>query len=106
MMVAGLLQEQTRQNIDKVPGIADMPVLGTLARSRDYLNGQTELVMIVSAYLVSPTGAGGLQTPADGLRIASDPETVLLGKLNSAYKAPPEATAGRTYQGPFGHVID
>jgi pilus assembly protein CpaC len=106
LMMAGLLQEQTRQNIDKVPGLADVPILGSLARSRDYLTNQTELVIIVSAYLTQPTSRDRLQTPADGLRIASDPETVLLGKLNSAYKAPPEANAGRTYQGPFGHVID
>lgn len=106
LMMAGLLQEQTRQNIDKVPGIGDMPILGSLARSRDYLTNQTELVIIVSAYLTTPTGREGMQTPADGLRIASDPETILMGKLNSAYKAQPEANAGRTYQGPFGHVID
>lgn len=106
LMMAGLLQEQTRQNIDKVPGIGDIPVLGPLARSRDYITNQTELVVIVSAYLTKPTSKDQLQTPADGLRIASDPETILLGKLNSAYDAPPEANTGRTFQGPFGHVID
>lgn len=106
MMIAGLLQEQTRQNIDKIPGIADVPVLGALARSRDFLNNETELVIIVTAYLTGPTSPKTLQTPADGLRIASDSETILLGKLNTAYQAPPEATEGRTYQGPFGHVIE
>lgn len=106
MMIAGLLHEQTRQNIDKVPGIDAVPVLGALARSRDFLNNETELVVIVTAYLTGPTDPSKLQTPADGLRVASDAETVLLGKLNTAYKAPPGATEARTYQGPFGHVID
>ncbi len=106
MMVAGLLQEQTRQNIDKIPGVADMPVIGPLARSRDYINNQTELVIIVTAYLTTSTSRDKLQTPADGLRIASDAETMFFGKLNTAYKVRPEATQGRTYQGPYGHVID
>jgi len=106
MMIAGLLQEQTRQNIDKVPGIDNVPILGVLARSRDFLNNETELVIIVTAYLTGSTSPDKMQTPADGLRIASDAETILLGKLNTAYKAPAGATEERTYQGPFGHVIE
>jgi pilus assembly protein CpaC len=106
IMMAGLLQESTQQNIDKVPGIADVPVLGALARSRDFINNETELVIIATVNLVSPTSRGKLQTPSDGLRIASDMETILLGKLNSANSTPPEATEGRSYEGPFGYVID
>jgi pilus assembly protein CpaC len=109
--IAGLLQETTRQNIDKVPGVADMPVLGALARSRDFLNNETELVIIVTAYLVNQVRPDQLQTPADGLRIASDSETNLLGRLNHAYKAPAEPTVTaapppRSYEGPIGHVIE
>jgi pilus assembly protein CpaC len=106
MMIGGLLGETTRQNIDKVPGIADIPVLGTLARSRDYLSGETEIVMIVTAYIVKPTEPGALQTPADGLQIANDAQTLLMGKLNQAYGVAPAAVAGRTYEGAFGHVIE
>jgi pilus assembly protein CpaC len=79
-------------------------VLGSLFRSRDYLNGETELVVLVTPYIVAPTAPGALQTPVDGLQIASDAETILMGKLNHAYKVNPPA--GRTYQGPYGHVID
>jgi pilus assembly protein CpaC len=106
MMIGGLLGETTRQNIDKVPGLAEIPVLGALARSRDYLTGETEVVMIVTAYIVKPTEPGVLQTPADGLRVATDAQTLLLGKLNQAYGVPPAAVAGRTYEGAFGHVIE
>lgn len=106
MMIAGLLQDRMRQNLDSVPGMMQLPVLGALFRSRDYQSGQTELVIIVTPYLVSPTSPQNLQTPADGFRIASDPETVLLGRLNRAYNRPPQATAGRTYQGPFGYVVE
>jgi pilus assembly protein CpaC len=106
MMIGGLLGESTRENIDKVPGISDIPVLGTLARSRDYLSGETEVVMIVTAYIVKPTDPGTMQTPADGLQIANDAQTLLMGKLNQAYGVPPAAVAGRTYEGAFGHVIE
>jgi len=106
MMIAGLLQENTKQAIDSLPGMMNLPVLGALFRSRDYIAGETELVVIVTPYLVSPTSPQNLQTPVDGLQIASDPETVLLGKLNKTMKTSTAAVAGRSYQGPFGYVIE
>ena len=106
MMIAGLLQNETKQDIDSLPGLMTLPVLGALFRSRDYQNGETELVIIVTAYLVKPTTADRLQTPADGLEIASDSQTILLGRLNKVYQAPPDAVAGRSYQGPYGYVIE
>jgi pilus assembly protein CpaC len=105
MMIAGLLQDTTRQSLDALPGVMNMPILGSLFRSRDYQKGETELVVIVTPYLVQ-AASGRLQTPADGLRIAHDMETTLLGKLNKTNAARPQATAGRTYQGPYGYVIE
>jgi pilus assembly protein CpaC len=106
MMIAGLLKEETKQDLDSLPGLMNLPVLGALFRSRDYQAGETELVIIVTPYLVNPTSPANLQTPADGLQIANDAETILLGRLNKVYKAPPAAVAGRTYQGPVGYVIE
>ncbi|MDB5455774.1 MAG: type and secretion system protein [Caulobacter sp.] len=106
LMIAGLLQQQSKQTIDAVPGMTSLPVLGTLFRSRDYLNGETELVIIVTPYIVDPTRPQDLQTPADGLEIAGDVSTVLLGRLNKVVKAPAGANAGRAYQGPVGYVIE
>ena len=106
LMIAGLLQNETKQDIDALPGLMTLPVLGSLFRSRDFQNGETELVIIVTPYLVKPTSADQLQTPADGLEIASDAQTILLGRLNKAYRAPPDATSGRSYQGPYGYVIE
>jgi pilus assembly protein CpaC len=106
MMIAGLLQDTSKQDIDSVPGLMNLPVLGALFRSRDYLAGETEMVVIVTPYLVNSTSPENLQTPADGLQIANDTDTVLLGRLNKAYKRPDDATAGRTYQGPFGYVVE
>ncbi|WP_354069964.1 type II and III secretion system protein family protein [Caulobacter sp. 1776] len=106
LMIAGLLQQTTKQTIDSIPGMTSMPILGTLFRSRDFLNGQTELVIIVTPYIVDPTRPQDLQTPADGLVFASDMSTVLLGRLNKVVKAPAGANAGRAYQGPVGYVIE
>ena len=106
MMIAGLLQQQTKQDIDSMPGLANMPVLGALFRSRDYQSGETELAIIVTPYLVKPTSPDQLQTPADGLEMASDFETDLLGKLNRASHVPAAAVAGKSLQGPYGYVIE
>jgi pilus assembly protein CpaC len=106
LMIAGLLQQQTKQNIDSLPGMTNLPILGSLFRSRDYLNGETELVVIITPYIVDPTKPQNLQTPADGLQTASDMSTVLLGRLNKVVKAPVGANSGRAYQGPVGYVIE
>jgi pilus assembly protein CpaC len=106
MMIAGLLQSKSKETLDSLPGMMNLPVLGALFRSRDFQNGETELVIIVTPYLVGPTSPGNLQTPADGLQLATDAQTILMGKLNKSAKAPPQATAGRTYQGPYGYVIE
>ena len=106
MMIAGLLQNNSNQDIDAVPGVKDLPVLGALFRSRDYQAGETELVVIVTPYLVTPTSPQDLQTPADGLKVASDIDTDLLGRLNKSYDRSPPAVPGRTYQGPIGYVVE
>jgi pilus assembly protein CpaC len=109
LMIAGLLREDTRQNIDSLPGIGDLPVLGALFRSRDYLSGETELVIIIEAFIVSPVSAGRMQTPADGLQIANDAQTILFGQLNQHYSPNPSAApvaAASSWSGPVGYVIE
>jgi pilus assembly protein CpaC len=107
LMIAGLLKEQTKQNIDSLPGMTNLPVLGALFRSRDYLAGETELVIIVTPYIVNGTNPNRMQTPADGFQVATDMDSILLGRMNRATRAgaaggpPPGA-----YQGPVGYVIE
>jgi pilus assembly protein CpaC len=106
MMIAGLIQQTTKENLDSLPGVASVPVLGSLFRSRDFISGDTEMVVLVTAYLVDPNAPAAFQTPADGLRFANDAETILFGKLNKTVNAPPGANTGRTWQGPIGYVIE
>lgn len=84
--VAGLMQHTTKQVIDGFPGLKDMPVLGALFRSRDFQNDETELVVVVSAYLVQPNAESAFAAPTDGFVAPTDPETLLLGRLNAVYK--------------------
>jgi pilus assembly protein CpaC len=108
LMIAGMLQERMKQNLDKVPGVGSIPVLGTLLTSRDFQNDETELVVIVEPYLVGATSPDKLQTPVDGLRIEDDAQALLFGRLNKAYR-PGKSEAGKpapAYPGPAGYVID
>src|SRR6185312_10578108 len=84
--IAGLMQHETKQVIDGFPGLKDMPVLGALFRSRDFQNNETELVVVATAYLVNPTTEAALAAPTDGFVAPTDPETLLLGRLNAVYK--------------------
>ena len=106
MMISGLLQSVTKQTLDSLPGLMQLPVLGALFRSRDFVNNESELVVIVTPYLVKAVSPDKLQTPADGLTIANDMQTVLLGRLNQAFGHFPARTPAASYQGPFGYVVD
>jgi pilus assembly protein CpaC len=106
MMIAGLLQDKSSEDLDSLPGVHNLPILGALLGSRDYQAGETELVVIVTPYIVGPASPGDLQTPLDGLQIASDVDTLLLGRLNETYKHAAAPPPGRTYQGPYGYVVE
>jgi pilus assembly protein CpaC len=81
MMIAGLLKEQTKEDIGSLPGLMNLPVLGALFNSRDYQAGQTELVIIVTPYLVKPTPSPeALHLPTDGFVPATDLDRILLGR--------------------------
>ncbi|MGA9658812.1 MAG: type II and III secretion system protein family protein [Asticcacaulis sp.] len=112
LMIAGLLQSKYRQSVDSLPGLTSLPVLGALFRSRDFLNDETELVILVTPYIVDPTHPGDMQTPADNLQPASDMNSVFMGNLNRVIaqkegRANPQASApAAPYQAPIGYVIE
>ncbi len=105
-VIAGLIQEKTKQSMDAVPGIKNVPVLGALFRSRDFQNDETELVVIVTPYLVDPTDPNKLRTPADGYSNAGDLASIFLGRLNDLYAVPGADTKGKKFDAPVGFIIE
>jgi pilus assembly protein CpaC len=109
LAMAGMIEQQTKQTISGIPGADQMPILGTLFRSRDYLNNETELVVIVTPYIVRPVAQKDLAQPDDGFADSPDPSAILLGRLNRLYgntAAPGTGTPPRTSNGNFGFILD
>jgi pilus assembly protein CpaC len=106
MVMAGLIKQQTKQSISGLPGLAQVPVLGTLFRSRDYVNNNTELMILVTPYVVRAVAQKDLSRPDDGFTAASDPQADLLGSINRIYGAPSSTQAGRKYRGTYGFITD
>jgi pilus assembly protein CpaC len=107
LAMAGMLQEQTRQQINGLPGLMQVPVLGALFKSRDYVNRQTELMVLVTPYIVRAVAQKNLSRPDDGFADPSDPSSILLGRLNRIYGiAPGSAEPRQTYHGTFGFNLD
>lgn len=77
-MIAGLLSADTGNNIDKVPGLGNIPILGSLFKSRQFLRNETELVIVVTPYLVKPVNAADIHLPTDGFRSATEAQGLLL----------------------------
>lgn len=107
LALAGMIQEETKQTISGFPGLMQLPVLGTLFKSRDYRNNQTELMVLVTPYIVRAVAQKELSRPDDGFADPNDQSTVLLGRLNRIYGA-----AGKTapppseYRGKYGFILD
>jgi pilus assembly protein CpaC len=106
MAMAGLIQDQTKQAINGLPGLSQLPVLGTLFRSRDYINNQTELMVLVTPYVVRAVAQKDLSRPDDGFASASDPQTELLGTINRIYGVPGRVEPARNYRGAYGFITD
>lgn len=104
LVMAGLLQESTKHNINGIPGAKDMPVLGALFRSRDYQNDETELVVIVTPYTVQPVNRQELSLPTDNFKTPRDSTVNLLGRLNELYGVRGSVPAG-DYHGQYGFII-
>jgi pilus assembly protein CpaC len=105
MVMGGLLQDDVRQAIAGLPGLKKLPILGPLFRSRDYLRNETELVIMVTPYLVKPVGRPALARPDDGFSTPSDFEATFLGHLNNVYGGPGQAPSG-SYQGRYGYIYE
>ncbi|MEO0815892.1 MAG: type II and III secretion system protein family protein [Pseudomonadota bacterium] len=104
MMIAGLIQSRTRQELDQIPGIKNVPVLGSLFQSRDFTNDETELVIMITPYLVDSASKHDMRTPADGFANPSDRDAILFGRLNQMYSNGDARLNANTYRAPVGFI--
>jgi pilus assembly protein CpaC len=106
LVMAGLIQESLKQTINGFPGIKDLPILGSLFRSRDFQNSETELVVIVTPYIVKPVARNKLVRPDKGFEIASDVETIFMGQLHKVYGVKGRPLPRGAYRGGVGFIIE
>ncbi len=104
--MAGLIQEQTKQAVNGMPGIDEVPIFGQLFRSQDYVNHQTELMVIVTPYIVRAVAQKELSRPDDGFAPATDSQSALLGQINRIYGVAARVEPVGNYQPNFGFIID
>ena len=106
MAMAGLIQDQTKQAINGLPGVDQLPVLGQIFRSQDFVNNQTELMVLVTPYVVLAVAQQELSRPDDGFASASDPQSLFLGRINRIYGVPGRVEPARNYRGTYGFITD
>jgi pilus assembly protein CpaC len=107
LMIAGLLQNDEFNDIEGLPWFKDIPVLGALFSSKGFQNNQTELVIMVTAYIVRPTQPGTeLAAPTDGFVPASDFDFYLMGQLYKRYAKQARPETVPMVQGPVGYLME
>jgi pilus assembly protein CpaC len=107
--IAGLIQDNVNTDISKFPWLGDLPIIGTLFRSSRFQRQETELVIIVTPYVVRPVPEGpSLKLPTDGMQPASDIEQLVLQRLvkPSAGIADPAALGGARLRGDAGFIFE
>lgn len=103
---AGLLLEKSEQAITGLPGLLDIPVIGQLFRSRDYLKDETELLIVITPFIVRPISAQEISRPTDGFADASDPQAWLLGRVNRIYASRNNPQLPQNFKGRIGFIQD
>lgn len=104
MMIAGVLRNDMSTTMEGVPGIMDVPILGALFRSSTFQRQESEMVVIVQAFIVQPTQPQRLAVPSDGFLPASDIDRYLLGRINKVYQKT-DMPASQTPSGPIGYIV-
>ncbi len=103
---AGLIQQQSRQVIQGLPGLMNLPILGTLFRSRDYQREETELLIVVTPYIVKPLRPDQVSRPDDGFYDANDAQSMFMGRVNRLYSSADGQRAPQQLKGRVGFIND
>jgi pilus assembly protein CpaC len=106
IVTAGLISTKTQQAINGVPGLMNLPILGSLFRSRDYLRDETELLILVTPYIVHAIDPREIARPDDNFAEASDPQAWLLGRVNRIYSSAGALQPMPVYTGKVGFITD
>jgi pilus assembly protein CpaC len=106
LAMAGMIREETKHDINGIPQLMQIPILGTLFRSSDYVNNRTELMVIITPHIVQPVPRSKMSLPDDGYADSPDPSIVLMGRLNRLYGGPGAVDAPGPYRGSYGFIID
>jgi pilus assembly protein CpaC len=101
---AGLISTQTQQAINGFPALMNLPVLGALFRSRDYLRNETELLIVVTPYIVHAVDPSQVVRPDQNFQDASDPQTWFLGRVNRIYSTSQSLQPMPGYSGKIGFI--
>ena len=105
--IAGLLQDDFRDNNAQVPWLGDIPILGALFRSTEYQRNQSELVIIITPHLVTPTRGEALALPTDRIRIPTENELFLNGRVaGKRLKGAAGEVARQDFTGSYGYVME
>lgn len=105
-MIAGLINDRTRNSIQQIPGIGEIPVIGALFRSTNFQRNETELVIAVTPYLVDPLKSGDLRMPTDDFRPASTMESFFYGALGTMSGDAYRISQTPPLEGPIGYMVD
>jgi pilus assembly protein CpaC len=106
LALAGMIENQTKHQVNGFPGLMELPILGPLFKSNDYINQQTELMVLVTPYVVHAVAQKDLSRPDDGFSDPSDPAQVLLGRFNRIYGVGGNADPPDNYRGKYGFILD
>ena len=106
LAMAGMIHDETRHNINGFPGLMELPILGPLFKSNDYINQRTELMVLVTPYVVRAVAQKDLSRPDDGFADPSDPAQVLLGRFNRIYGVGGNTDPPDNYRGKYGFILD
>ncbi|MDX8510999.1 type II and III secretion system protein family protein [Mesorhizobium captivum] len=104
MMIAGLVRDDVRQAVSGLPGLAKIPVLGALFRSRDFVRNESELVIIITPYLARPVARNELAKPDDNFNPPSDGAGMFLGRVNRVYGTMQTDRPPGRYHGVVGFI--
>lgn len=103
---AGLIQQRSRSFITGQPGVMNLPILGALFRSRDFQKEETELMIVMTPYIVKPTRTDQIARPDDGFTEASDSQANFLGRVNRIYSSSSNPQLIQNLKGRVGFIND